>query len=289
MEPIPFLLTIEFDGGSELLRPAARAQIVARKFGFKPTWLVGTEALNHPGALEPLARWQRDGEAEVGALVDAALVPPLVDLGPLAEGRKPTLTDFPESVMDEKLAWISATLGQAMGRQPTSLRSTRPAVDDRYYSLLAKNGFKVDLTVVPHAKVGNSDFTAYSEKAYLTPQGVFEVPRMVRRRKFGPLIEDLLVLPGAFGVWARALFPTLRCFRLRRGNGGVVRAMAREALKSPPSHFDLRISTKDWSRGDSLIRDLERTLALVQTQVVGLGADEFLLRFRNQQLRKDLL
>jgi hypothetical protein len=289
MDSVPFLLTVEFDGGTELLRPAARVQIAARKLGFKPTWLVGAEALRHPSALEPLARWQRDGEAEVGALIEAAAVPPLVDLGALAEGRRPFLTDFPESVMDEKLAWYSATLGQLVGRPPTAIRCSRPSVDDRYYTLLAKNGFRVDLTVVPHAKVDTSDFTAYPEKAYLTPQGVFEVPRTVRRRKYGPFVEDLLVLPGLAGQAARWAFPTLRCFRLRRGNGSVVKTLVREGAKALPSHFDLRISSRDWARGDSLVRELERVLAAVQTFATGLSAEEYLQRFKNEQLRKDLL
>lgn len=289
MEPIPFLLTVEFDGGTDLVRLAARLQIVARKHGFKPTWLVGVEALKHPTALEPLARWQREGEAEIGALLNAVEVPPLVDLGPLVEGRKPFLTDFPESVIDEKLGWLGAALGQSFGRQPASIRSVRPAVDDRYYTLLAKHGFKVDLTVSPHTKIGTSDFSSYSEKSYLTPQGVFEVPRTVRRRKYGPFIEDLLKLPGLSGAWARALFPTLRCFRLRRGNGAVVRSLLREAAKNPPSHFDLRISHKDWARGDRLVRDLDRVLSLAKASTVGLGAEEYLQKYKNEQLRKGLL
>jgi len=290
MEPgVPFLLTIEFDGGRELLRLAARLQIVARKYGFKPLWLVGVEALRHPTALEPLARWQREGEAEVGALLDAEFVPPIVDLGPLAEGRKPVLTDYPETIMDEKLAWLTTAIEQSLGRNPVSLRSVRPSVDDRYYSLLAKHGYKIDLTVVPHAKVGPSDFTGYSEKAYLTPQGIFEVPRTVRRRKYGPFVEDLILLPGILGAITRRLFPTLRCFRLRKGNRKHLKILVAEAMKGGPGHLDLRIGRNDWTRGDRLVRDLERVLAAVQTSAQGLGAEEFLQRFKNEQLRKGLV
>jgi hypothetical protein len=288
MEPgVPFLLTIEFDGGPELLRLAARLQIVARKYGFKPVWLVGVGALKHPTVLEPLARWQRDGEAEVGALVEPGLVPPLVDLGP--EGRRPFLTDFPEKVMEEKLVWITETLEKAVGRRPVTVRLARPSVDDRYYGFLAKLGYKVDLTVVPHAKIDTSDFTAYSEKAYLTPQGLFEVPRTVRRRKYGPFIEDLLRLPGLPGIWARRFFPTLRCYRLRKGNRRNLRILTLEGLKSGPGHFDLRIAAGDWKRGDALLRDLQRVLASVQTLVSGLSAEEFLQRYKNEQLRKGLV
>ena len=286
---VPFLLTIEFNGGVELLRLAARLQIVAKKYGFKPVWLVGPEALRHPTALEPLARWQRDGEAEVGGWLDAVMVPPLVDLGDLAEGRVPFLTDFPESVMDEKLAWFTTALEQAVGHRPVTIRSARPSVDDRYYALLAKHGYKIDLTVVPHAKIDTSDFTGYSEKPYLTPQGVFEVPRTARSRKHSPLVEDLLKLPGLAGHLTRTFFPTLRCFRLRKGNRKVVRQMLAEAYKTYPEHLDLRISVRDWARGDALLRDLERVLALAQTKATGLTAEEFLQRYRNQQLRKGLV
>jgi len=286
---VPFLLTVEFNGGTELLRPASRLQLTARKYGFKPVWLVGVEALKHPAVLEPLARWQREGEAEVGGLLDPTTVPPLVDLGPLTEGRKPFFTDFPEKVMDEKLTWFAGSLESAMGHRAVSIRASRPSVDDRYYALLAKHGFKVDLTVVPHAKIDTSDFTGYSEKAYMTPQGIFEVPRTVRRRKYGPLIEDLLVLPGIPGRLARRLFPTLRCFRLRQGNATEIRFLVKESLKSPPEHLDLRVGTKDWARGEALLRDLERVLASVQTTARGVSAEEFLLLFKNEQLRKGLV
>lgn len=286
---IPFLLTVELNGGSELLRPASRFQITARKYGFKPVWLVGVETLKHPAALEPLARWQREGEAEVGGLLDPGAVPPLVDLGPLTEGRKPFFTDFPESVMDEKLTWFSASLATAMGRKAVTVRTSRPSVDDRYYSLLAKHGFKIDLTVIPHGKFDTSDFTGYSEKPYMTPQGIFEIPRTVRRRKYGPFIEDLLVLPGLPGQVARGLFPTLRCFRLRKGNAGQVRFLVKEGLRSAPEHLDLRVAARDWARGDALLRDLERVLASVQTAARGVTAEEFLQLFKNDQLRKGLV
>jgi len=286
---VPFLLTVEFNGGVELLRSAARLQLTARKYGFKPVWLIGVEALKHPEVLEPMARWQRDGEAEVGGLLDPVAVPPLVELGPLAEGRRPFLTDFPESVMEEKLTWFATSLESAMGHRAVSIRATRPSVDDRYYTLLAKHGFKVDLTVAPHAKIDTSDFSGYSEKPYLTPQGIFEIPRTVRRHKYGPLIEDLLVLPGVGGQIARWFFPTLRCFRLRKGNGGVVRHLIREGLKSLPEHFDLRIAVRDWARGERLLRDMERALTAVQTVARGVTAEEFLLLFKNEQLRKGLI
>jgi hypothetical protein len=286
---IPFLLTVEFDGGPELKRTVARLQITARKFGFKPLWLIGARALSHPADLEPMARWQAEGEAEIGAWLLAAEVPPLVDLGPSAEGRWPALTDFPESVMDEKLTWFTETLERVAGRRPVSIRTSRASVDDRYYTLLAKHGYKVDLTVVPHAKFVSADFSGYSEKAYLTPQGIFEIPRTVRRRRYGPFVEDLLILPGFPGWAARKLFPTLRCFRLRRGNGRVVRSLAKESLKTPPEHLDLRIAARDWSQGDALVRDLQRVLATVQATVTGVTAEEFLQRFKNQQLRNGLV
>lgn len=289
MDPIPFLLTLEFNGGPPGLRLAARAQITARKYGFKPTWLAGPEALLHPMALEPLARWQREGEAEVGSWLDAGTVPPLVDLGPPGSTRRPFLTDFPESVMDEKLSWFTSTLAQATGRNPVSIRVARPAVDDRYYGLLVKHGYRVDLTVVPHAKLETSDFTGYSEKPYLTPQGILEVPRTVRRRKFGPFVEDLLLLPGLPGVWARHLFPTLRCLRLRKGNRSVVRKIVQLSLRTPPEVLDLRVSATDWARGDALIRDLDRVLAGLRGRVTPLTAEEYHLRFKNQQLRKGLV
>ena len=119
---IPFLLTVEFDGGPELKRTAARLQITARKYGFKPVWLVGVNALAHAADLEPMARWQAEGEAEIGAWLLASDVPPLVELGP-SEGLRPALTDFPESVIEEKLVGFTDTLERATGRRPVTIRT----------------------------------------------------------------------------------------------------------------------------------------------------------------------
>lgn len=283
---VPFLLTIEFNGGTELLRLAARLQIAARKHGIKPTWLVGPEALRHPASLEPLARWQREGEAEVGGWLDAETVPPLVVL---EKPGRPFLTDYPGSVMEEKLTWFTQNLEKTFDHKPVTIRAARPAVDDRYYALLAKLGYRVDLTVVPHSKIDTSDFTGYSEKPYLTPQGILEVPRTVRKRRYGPFVEDLLTLPGLVGGLAKTLFPTLRCLRLRQGNRAVVKKMVLEAIKTPPEHLDLRVAVKDWTRGDSLVRDLDRTLLSLRGKATGLSAEEFYQRFKNEQLRKGLL
>jgi len=287
-DSVPFLLTIEYNAGAESLRTAARLQIVARKFGFKPVWLVGVRALNDPAVVEPLARWQRSGEAEIGGLLEAAAVPPLVDLGALPGDRAPALTDYPESVLEEKVTCFADALASAFDRRAVTLRCVQPAVDDRYYAALVKNGFKVDLTVAPHTKSPVGDFTGYSEKPYLTPQGVLEVPQTIRRRRYGPLVEDLLVLPGLAGRAARVLFPDLRVFRLSRKNRPVVRALALEGLKAGAALLDLRIGLGDWKRGEALVRDLERILATVQTRAAGLSAEEFLLRYKNELLRKGL-
>jgi len=271
---VPFLLTIEFDGGPELLKTAVRVQLVARKFGFRPLWLLGAGALRHPAVLEHAGRWQQDGDAEVGALLDAAQVPPLVDLGP--RDKTPTLIDFPDSVMDEKLDWLTHGLSQALPKRPVSIRSIPAAADDRYFAALVRHGYKIDLTVVPHIRVGKRDFTAYSEKVYLTPQGIFEIPRTVRRRERG-LWQFLFAVPA------------IRSLRLKRGNFGLARRLATEGLKAGPDHLDLRIAAADWPRGNALVHDLERLLPLVQTGVFPVTAEEFLVRYRTEQLRKGLL
>jgi hypothetical protein len=266
---LPFLLTIEFDGGPELIKPAARVQLAARKYGFRPLWLLGSESYRHSSVLESAARWQQDG-AEVGVLLHAGRVPPLVELG-RPEGEL-TLIDYPDSVIDEKLSWVTESLGQALPRRPISIRSVPAAVDDRYYAALVKHGFKIDLTVIPHVR-GARDFTAYSEKVYLTPQGVFEIPRTVRRRERG-LWQVLL------GV------PSIRSLRLSRGNFSIARRLAFEGLRGSTNHLDLRIAAEDWRRGEVVVNELERLLPLVQTGVVPVTAEEFLIRYKNEQLRK---
>lgn len=289
MTMVPFLLTIELDGGPESTRLAQRLQATARKFGFRPTWLVGPEALKHPAVLEPLVEWSRAGEIEVGALLVVETVPPLVARGEESSDKPLYLTGLPESVIGEKIQWITHNLVEAFEKKPVTLRVIRPAVDERLYTLAAQAGYKVDMTVVPHAKTPGSDFTSYSSKPYLTPQGVLEIPRTVKRRKYHPFIEDLMLLPSLAGRWVRWFFPILRGFRLNKGNRRVVMALVQEFLKNPPTHLDLRISAPDWKRGDRVVRDLERVLATMQTLVQPMTAEEFLQRYKTEQLRKGLV
>lgn len=271
---VPFLLTIEFDGGPELLQKATRVQLVARKYGFRPLWLMGVGAYRHPAVLEHAARWQTDGEAEVGVLLDAARVPPLVDLG--HRETAPTLVDYPDKVMDEKLAWVTDALKQALPKAPLSIRSVPAATDERYYAALARHGYKIDLSVVPHLRVGSRDYRSYSEKLYLTPQGVFEIPWTVRRRERGMW----RILAGV---------PSIRSFRLNRGNFSAARRMASENMGAATDHLDLRIAVEDWRHGETLVSRLERLLPLVQTAVVPVTGEELLVRYKNEQLRKGLL
>jgi len=268
---VPFLLTIEFDGGQELLKAAIRVQLVARKYGFRPLWLLGAGAFKYAAVLEHAARWQKDGEAEIGVLLDSARVPPLVDLG--HPETVSTLVDFPDSVMDEKLAWVTDNLTQGLTRRPVSIRTVPAAVDERYYAALLKHGYKVDLTVVPHVRVGSRDFRAYSEKLYQTPQGILEIPHTVRRRERG--LWQLLL-----GV------PPIRSLRLSRGNFSDVKRLAAEGFSGTPDHLDLRIAPEDWHRGERLVEELERLLPIVQTGAEPVTAEELLIRYKNEQLRK---
>ncbi len=268
---VPFLLTIEFDGGPEFLKVAIRAQFVARKYGFHPVWLLGAGAFRHATVMEHAARWQKDGEAEIGVLLEPSRVPPVVDLGHPQTAS--SLVDYPDSVMDEKLTWVTDNLTQALARRPTAIRSVPAAVDERYYSALARHGYRVDLTVVPHVRVGSRDFRSYSEKLYVTPQGVLEVPQTVRRRERG--------------LWQLALgVPPIRSLRLSRRNFADAKRLAQQALRSVPDHLDLRIAAGDWLRGEAIVRDLERFLPLVQTGTVPLSPEELYLRHKNEQLRK---
>ena len=286
---VPLLLTVELEGGSKLRGPVARLQILSQKYGYKPTWLIGFDALAHPDELEPLARWQRDGEAEVGAWLDFARLPPDVDITPWAHHAPPVLTDFPEAILDERLRLFTERLEKLMGRRPSSARVSPASVDDRYYTLLARYGYKIDLTVVPHAKLGSSDFSGYSEKPYLTPQGILEIPRTVRRWRHSAFVEDLFKLPRPWGELSKVLFPPLRCLNLRRGNRASVRNLLRDAEKASPEHLDLRISLRNDGRAELTVRLVERLLLSVQSWTTGMTAKEFLRQMHTSQLRKGLV
>ena len=189
MEKPPFFLTIDIRGWTT--SEAAKVQRVASKAGWKPVWLMSWTELQDAGLIDEVLKSKEASGAEIGLIS--------------GEG-------VPGANIEEQIAFLTDAVERLSGAKPLVHRAADWCVDEALYAALAKNGVKVDVTVTPHVawdtKHGKADYSTYSEKVYMTPQGVLEVPVTVRTVAQHELIMDLRKLPTLPGKLVRCLFPT---------------------------------------------------------------------------------
>ena len=154
-----FLITIDTEGDNIWANPHVvetknaeylpRFQSLCERYGFKPTWLTNYEmAVNDTYvsfARDVLAR----KAGEVGMHLHAWNSPPVVPLGDGTGGPHPYLTEFPDSVMRDKVLFIHDLLEETFGVKMQSHRGGRWALDARYVRILMESGYAVDCTITP--------------------------------------------------------------------------------------------------------------------------------------------
>ncbi len=155
-----FLITIDTEGDNLWGRPREittrnlaflpRFQALAEKHGFKPTYLSNWEAVVDEGyqafARDVIAR----GQGEVGLHIHAWNSPPITPLTDDDLHHQPYLTEYPESVLREKVRFMTDLLEQTFERKMVSHRGGRWAFDATYARALLDFGYRVDCSVTPH-------------------------------------------------------------------------------------------------------------------------------------------
>ncbi len=161
MEKKHFIITIDTEGDDMwswhegmpiTTRNAAflpRFQELCDKYGFKPTWLVNWEMMNDKVFSEYASQTLKDHRCEIGMHLHAWNTPPNYDLPKHKESGLPYLIEYPTDVMEEKIDTITRRFKEVFGFDPISHRAGRWGMDDRYFALLRKYGYKVDCSVTP--------------------------------------------------------------------------------------------------------------------------------------------
>ena len=187
MEKHPLFLTIDTRGWTP--SETGKVQRVILKAGLKPVWLMSWTELQDAGLIDEILKSKEESGAEIG----------IISGGPGAPG----------AAIDEQISFLVDAVERLSGTRPLVHRAADWCVDEALYAALAKNGVKVDVTVTPHVSwPSKADYSTYSEKLYMTPQGVLEVPVTVRTVAQHELVLDLRKLPTLPGRLVRWLFPT---------------------------------------------------------------------------------
>lgn len=197
-----FIITIDTEGdgqwnpdapcSTENAKFIPRFQELAEKYGFKPTWLTNYEMVEDPFYVEYMKDCLRRDTCEIGMHLHAWNNPPEYLLKKVNDQRD-YLFEYPESIMDEKIRFLTEKLESTFSTKMLSHRSGRWSTDETYFKLLKKYGYKYDCSVTPYMNwescVGStgkpgSDYSNFPIKPYDIYDGIIEVPVSIRPLKY---------------------------------------------------------------------------------------------------------
>jgi hypothetical protein len=178
-----FLITIDTEGDNLWAAPATvttrnahylpRFQELCERHELKPTWLTNYEMAESNAFCEFALDVVQRGAGEIGMHLHAWNSPPITDGD---SNHQAYLIDYPESVMSDKVKFMTALLEENFDRKMLSHRAGRWAFDSRYARLLVENGYQIDCSVTPHVSwagvpgapngAGGTDFTTFPSLPY---------------------------------------------------------------------------------------------------------------------------
>ena len=74
--------------------------------------------------------------------------PPLYKL-PIANDGQPYLIEYPKNIMEEKVKFLTDLIYEKTGIRPISHRAGRWAMNQEYFNIIGKYGYKIDCSVTP--------------------------------------------------------------------------------------------------------------------------------------------
>ena len=191
-----------------------RFQELCNRYEFKPTWLTNYEIIMNDRYVDFIKKIEKSGTGELGMHLHAWSTPPDYKIS-IEENGQPYLIEYPENIMEAKIKTMTDVIVERTGIKPVSLRAGRWAMDDRYFSFLAKYGYKYDCSVTPHIdwsnalgwtkNFGGSNYTDCLEQSYLDVSGIREIPVSIRKadryiipeqknfRKFAAALRQMIV------------------------------------------------------------------------------------------------
>jgi hypothetical protein len=170
-----------------------RFQTLCESFGLKPTYFTNYEMAKSPA----FQQFGRDilerGTGEIAMHLHAWDSPPIVPLTENDALYHPYVTQYPESIMRDKIAFMTDLLEDTFGVKITSHRAGRWGFNEAYARMLVERGYLADCSVTPlHSwanhlgdprRGGGPDYTHFPLSPY------FLDPNDIRRPGRSPLLE----------------------------------------------------------------------------------------------------
>lgn len=203
-----FIITIDTEGDNlwewqegmqifaENVKYLPRFQHLCEEYAFKPVWLSNNEMLNDATYIDFIADVEERKTGELGMHLHAWNTPPDYDL-PIVQSGQPYLIEYPKEIMEAKIAYMTDLIKRRCGISPVSHRAGRWAMNQIYFDLLIKYGYKVDCSYTPGINWNNSlgrskgamgsDYSSVAESAQIikgsdNKSSILEVPMTTRTR-----------------------------------------------------------------------------------------------------------
>lgn len=171
-----------------------RFQSLCDKYGFKPTYLTNYEMASDDAFLDFAEETMKYNGCEIGMHLHAWNSPPDYELTERKDGITSGcsyLIEYPESVMDEKIAFMTEYIEKRFGKKPITHRAGRWAMNGKYFAMLEKYGYRYDCSVTPRMNWGGaagytngsrgSDYTNEPSVPYfVNGTGLVEIPVTVK-------------------------------------------------------------------------------------------------------------
>jgi hypothetical protein len=162
----PFFITIDTEGDNGWDRPqfnetknaqgVERFQKFCESFGFKPIWLTNYEMSMDSTFVKVAKEAISNNMCEIGAHIHPWNSPPDSYLTEADYKYLPYLIEYPDEVMEEKIAFLTKHLEDVFWEKIISHRAGRWATNEKYLNYLSDYGYKVDCSVTPLINWENS-------------------------------------------------------------------------------------------------------------------------------------
>lgn len=313
-----FLVTIDTEGDDLWSRHAEittmntaflpRFQQLCEEFGFRPTWLANYEMAIDPAFVEFGCDVIKRGTGEIGMHLHAWNSPPLESLTADDMRHHPYLIEYPDTVMSDKIAFMTGLLEDRFGVKMISHRAGRWAFDERYARLLVEFGYLADCSVTPGVSwrgnagspegCGGSDYRRFPNAAYYLDgedisrpgsSSLLEVPMTTRPSWLAAHLPSAYSLAGVRRVASR-LAPEVRWLRPNGHNRGEMLGLVNQAVRENWSHLEFMLHSSELMPGgsptfrrpadiESLYEDLNQLFSAIAPHFAGETLGSFAQRY----------
>lgn len=307
-----FIITIDTEGDNlwqnhdrittENTRFLPRFQQLCEKYAFKPTWLTNYEMAIDPAYVEFARDVIARDTGEIGMHLHAWNNPPIQDLTGDDWRHKPYLIEYPETVIREKVSYITRLLEDTLQTKMRSHRAGRWAFNEFYARLLIELGYQVDCSVTPRVNWqfspgapqgnGGTNYLHFPDRAY------FIDPQDISRAGDSPLLEVPMsiqykhsaLMNGVKQGWDRLRgkrrSPSVHWLRPMRGNLQQMIGVAEKTLAAGSDYVEFMLHSSEFMPGgsptfktaadiDALYADLDQLFSWLQSRVVGMTLSEY--------------